>query len=69
MYEIRGEHRTEVTEVTEGGFGLGDPLLVGDPLFVNTGGFWREMCESGESIAQRSRRKRNRREDSVTPEF
>ena len=46
---IRREHRTEVTEVTEGDSG-------GDSLFVDAGGFWRELCESGESIAQRSRR-------------
>jgi hypothetical protein len=36
---------------------------------VNTVDSEREMCEPEESIAQRSRRKRNRREDSVTPEF
>ena len=46
---VRGEHRTEVTEVTEGGSGSGRLLVDG----LASG---RERRVSGESIAQRSRR-------------
>jgi hypothetical protein len=48
------KHRTEVTEATEGGLGLGDPL------FVNIVACERELCDSEQSIAQRSQTKRRK---------
>jgi hypothetical protein len=47
----RGEHRTEVTEVTEGGLRLDRGRLFGGQF-----GFWARKTRSGERIAQRSRR-------------
>ena len=47
----RGKHRTEVTEVTEGGFGLVARNSIGD-----NHGVWARIGRNGESIAQRSRR-------------
>ena len=52
----RGKHRTEVTEVTEGGFGLVARNSIGD-----NHGVWARIGRNGESIAQRSRR--SQRED------
>jgi hypothetical protein len=50
-----GEHRTEVTEVTEGGLRFGCGRLFGGQL-----GFWAGKTRIGESIAQRSRRSQRR---------
>ena len=47
----RGKHRTEVTEVTEGGLGLVARNSIGD-----NHGVWARIGRNGESIAQRSRR-------------
>jgi hypothetical protein len=46
---IGGKHRTEVTEVTEGGWGL-----VGERIFVDIGAAGRNR-ESGQNIARRPR--------------
>ena len=47
----RASHRGH--GVTEGGLGW-------DPLFVDAGAYGRELCDSEESIAQRSRRPQRR---------